>query len=1472
MALMAWTEAFSSFTPAGTGWQDYDIFTNKSVPKGAIACIIATYNSTGTTTSIGVRADGSSLSRYVLMAPYAQSTGVNGVMMYVKVDSSTGLIETYASATANVTFYLVGYWTGVDFTEKFDSAMPGSASAWTDVNLNTISGVPAGQVASVLLADKYSSAYTMGVRINGSSVVRSVPIRSQASGGAQTHSVTMQVKTDGSGIVEVYTGSTTNTLVYCLGYFGPEMDYIEDIQTGSIGSTGWTDWDITSYIVQDGRVADVICANNRNGAYVYSYGVRINGSSLSRYLIGDRGDGTGYSFHCYPTGTDASGILELYGSNSSYEYFRYLGAYKQKVAQTQITKTVDAKLIGRTQLTKTIDATLAIATGTIASDLLSATGLPNSRKVFYVHGRHWVFTVNTNSQQKGFYLSSADGITWSTPAIWNDVDYVNDNKHFAVHYDGRYFHLVYAVNYSGTYFRYKRGYPNLDGTITWDSEQQVAFTAASYYILSLTTNSDGNVFFTCLMNDKPYVYKNANTDGTWATAANFPYELSATTNSYWAANIVPLASGNILALYVYNGVTVKSKLWTESTDTWAGEVAASTSLCYVPAGQQASLAAVSSPDTGEVHIAFLTTVTYDLYYRRRNSAGTWQTEEWMETCFASMAPCLGFDETNNDLYLFTTNQLASGTVAYWKRSSAGSWSGAAVAFVTGQTNLLNSGMTGCNFDAYGKRLGVIWFTGTGSPYTEKIAWLTFGNQPLISKTIGATLYSDKTKTIQKTINARLKGPKQVTKAIDAAICWPFTYVKSHAIGSATGAGTNYQVKVKVFRGAGSDSGDTCYNIPCSSDFHDLRFLDSTGAVIDSWCESVNGTTDSTWWVEIRDNISSTGTTIYVAVDPNYNYPFGADQTEMDATFPLAEHFYGANTSAWVTARCSQGGGGKPWAYAQEETIASSIAKLVVSEAYPGFIQSDASFALGYAIRTKWRLPNTGMVTSGDCIGFGFGQMEVSERVAIGAIKALGVADYGMVRQGSGGSSYTTYIGTCGLGTGSCRALPDSTYHIDEIRRTSTQCKFILNLETGSPYYAETDTTRYPAGSKQLILSAYESYTGGGAGYLETDWILIRKFVETEPAHGAWGTLTKRTSMNKKINATLTGAGGHKIYKTIDADLKGPKQTSKTVNARLRKSTALSKAIDARLKKVQSTSKTIDARLKKTGNQITKNVNADLKGPLQKTKNIDARLKKSQSTSKVINARLKKSQSTTKTLDARLKKAQTLSKTIDAKLRPVAKTKTIDARLKKAQSTTKAIDARLKKSQSTTKAIDARLKKSQSTTKTINATLIAGVVQHQLTKTINSRLKAINTLSKTIDSRLKKSQTATKTIDARLLKPGNQLTKPINARLKKSTATSKTIDARLKKLGSQLSKTVDARIKKTGIQLTKTINATLTIANPPSFFYLKGAIAAMVRLRGRRESDPSLLGALDADLQGRERPKVYLSGVKIDKYLLDALKQ
>jgi len=93
----------------------------------------------------------------------------------------------------------------------------------------------------------------------------------------------------------------------------------------------------------------------------------------------------------------------------------------------------------------------------------------------------------------------------------------------------------------------------------------------------------------------------------------------------------------------------------------------------------------------------------------------------------------------------------------------------------------------------------------------------------------------------------------------------WNYRKSHVINPASGAGTNYQVKITAHYGSGTDSdGDVYLNSHCRTDFGDVRFTKSDGVtLLDYWMESKVDGDYAIFWVEIADDLSSNPVTIYV---------------------------------------------------------------------------------------------------------------------------------------------------------------------------------------------------------------------------------------------------------------------------------------------------------------------------------------------------------------------------------------------------------------------------------------------------------------------------------------------------------------------------------------------------------------------------------------------------------------------------------
>jgi len=93
----------------------------------------------------------------------------------------------------------------------------------------------------------------------------------------------------------------------------------------------------------------------------------------------------------------------------------------------------------------------------------------------------------------------------------------------------------------------------------------------------------------------------------------------------------------------------------------------------------------------------------------------------------------------------------------------------------------------------------------------------------------------------------------------------WNYRKSHVINQATGAGSNYQVKIVVHYGSGSDSGENVYmNSKCKTDFSDIRFTDDDGITeLGYWREAYIPSSSATFWVKVNDDLGVGNQTIYI---------------------------------------------------------------------------------------------------------------------------------------------------------------------------------------------------------------------------------------------------------------------------------------------------------------------------------------------------------------------------------------------------------------------------------------------------------------------------------------------------------------------------------------------------------------------------------------------------------------------------------
>jgi hypothetical protein len=111
------------------------------------------------------------------------------------------------------------------------------------------------------------------------------------------------------------------------------------------------------------------------------------------------------------------------------------------------------------------------------------------------------------------------------------------------------------------------------------------------------------------------------------------------------------------------------------------------------------------------------------------------------------------------------------------------------------------------------------------------------------------------------LRGALTGSESPTPIVTSG--WSF--YKIHQIGSAQGAGIDYQINLTVHYGAGEDGPyDVYLNGHVRPDFGDIRFTASDGRTqLPYWIQSATEGDQAPVWVKVPDDLSENGTTIYL---------------------------------------------------------------------------------------------------------------------------------------------------------------------------------------------------------------------------------------------------------------------------------------------------------------------------------------------------------------------------------------------------------------------------------------------------------------------------------------------------------------------------------------------------------------------------------------------------------------------------------
>lgn len=254
------------------------------------------------------------------------------MLFRVQTDATDGKIELRMGAVqaADRTFFrLIGYWEGVDYTEKAEDWWPGSTGVWTDKDLYTLFGVPKGSVCDLNVDNIYASAaYNIGVRIKGSSLARYINVHEAEGGGVGNNYLPFLVKSDVDGVIQYY-GHASYSTHYLMGYFSDDVDFDEAWEDVPLAaSDAWTEADLDSLSTSppSSSIVFLILAHATRAAEEY-LGAREKGSSQNRYMLEHEAEENGYSGVGMSVNTDGDNIIELYAGNHTTEKFVYQGYF-----------------------------------------------------------------------------------------------------------------------------------------------------------------------------------------------------------------------------------------------------------------------------------------------------------------------------------------------------------------------------------------------------------------------------------------------------------------------------------------------------------------------------------------------------------------------------------------------------------------------------------------------------------------------------------------------------------------------------------------------------------------------------------------------------------------------------------------------------------------------------------------------------------------------------------------------------------------------------------------------------------------------------------------------------------------------------------------------------------------------------------------------------------------------------------------
>ena len=314
------------------------------------------------------------------------------------------------------------------------------------------------------------------------------------------------------------------------------------------------------------------------------------------------------------------------------------------------------------------------------------------------------------------------------------------------------------------------------------------------------------------------------------------------------------------------------------------------------------------------------------------------------------------------------------------------------------------------------------------------------------------------------------------------------YRKSHVINSASGAGTNYQVRIVAHYGSGTDSGADVYlNSHCRTDFGDVRFTDYDGeTLLDYWMEMKVDGDYAVFWVEVADDLSSSNATIYIY----YGKSDATTTSNGTNTFILFDNFDGTDIDF------------NKWSLIGDTGISYSVSSSLLKFWKPstGSLQRNLSHNLteisnNYMFEARCR-------TESDDTTYKYKLgVEISNENLVPASASNLV--YMAINRWQSSENWNWRCEKKVNGVWSNVANSGS-------ETITTNWRVFGIARIGTTFYAFKDYQQKASTTIGTITNNYVMLynwldTVSSDKYNTYDWARVRKYVSPEPSHGAWGS-------------------------------------------------------------------------------------------------------------------------------------------------------------------------------------------------------------------------------------------------------------------------------------------------------------------------------------------------------------------------------